>query len=113
MREILFKAKRADGKGWVEGDLNQSPTHYECQIIENGVVHYSVLKDTTKIFEGDHDDDFNTITWCDKKHGWTFSLYNEPTSEIIFCHCYHCEGNFDIEEWIESFVVTGNIHDKN
>ncbi len=44
--QYKFRGLRTDGKGWVYGDLNQHPVHYDCQIIENGVILYSVVRES-------------------------------------------------------------------
>jgi hypothetical protein len=50
--EIKFRAKRVDNGEWVVGDLNQKPIHYDCQIIQDGVIHYSVDRKTVCQFVG-------------------------------------------------------------
>lgn len=50
MNKIKFRAKTKAHKHWVYGDLNQHPIHYDCQIIEDGVIHYSVDRDTVGQF---------------------------------------------------------------
>lgn len=67
MREILFKAKRLDGKGWVRGDLLQyldgtcvihwydKGVRVSSEIDPSTVCQYTGLKDKNgvKIFDGD------------------------------------------------------------
>lgn len=50
METIRFRAKTIAHNHWVYGDLNQHPIHYDCQIIEDGVIHYSVDRDTVGQF---------------------------------------------------------------
>ena len=47
MRQIKFKAKRLDGKGWVEGDLMKEP--YSTMIIEstNEVYNWTAVDPST------------------------------------------------------------------
>ena len=52
MRQIKFRGKRVDNGEWVYGDLNQNPIHYDCQIIENGVIHHSVIRETVGQYTG-------------------------------------------------------------
>lgn len=51
----------------------------------------------------------NLVAWCDFRKGWAMKTYDFPTKEFIFCHCYNCEGNFEISE-IELKII-GNIHE--
>ena len=64
--------------------------------------------DSNSIFEGDVDEDYNVVTWCDKRNGWSLSVYDFPTKEFVFCHCYRCEGNFEINEL--PIKIIGNIY---
>lgn len=65
-------------------------------------------KNGNSIFEGDVDEDYNVVTWCDKRNGWSLSVYDFPTKEFVFCHCYRCEGNFEINEL--PIKIIGNIY---
>ena len=70
-----------------------------------------VDKNGVEIYEGDFDKDFQVVRWCDKKSGYAMSIYDFPTKEHICCHCYNCEGNYDISEVISELEVIGNIHE--
>jgi formamidopyrimidine-DNA glycosylase len=45
--------------------------------------------------------------------GWSTSIYDFPTKEIIGCNCYNCDGNFELSEIIDEFEVIGNIYDND
>ena len=63
-----------------------------------------------KIFEGDFDENHDVVGWCEKRNGWSLFAYDYPTKEFIHCHCYSCEGNFELEEALDEFEIKGNIH---
>lgn len=117
-REILFKAQRADGGGWVEGDLIQrtKPKTYtsiftnrqiEHKVLPETVCQYTGLKDKNgvKIFEGDKcntDLGLCAIIWQQHAVKWLGQLQSEGKSYI----------QFDRNKALKHFEVTGNIHDK-
>jgi len=74
-------------------------------------MQYTGLKDKKgkDVYEGDYDEDFQVVTWCDRKHGWTMSTYDFPTKDFICCHCYNCEGDYEIDE--SPFEIIGNIYE--
>jgi uncharacterized phage protein (TIGR01671 family) len=127
-REILFRGKRADNGKWVEGSLIVTvlntyivPFHDDTIISQRA---YSVIPETVgqftglhdkngnKVFEGDYDDNFDVVAWCDKRQGWAMKAYDFPTDDFMLCHCYQCEGNFEINDIDMSLEIIGNIHDK-
>jgi len=67
-------------------------------------------KNGKEIYEGDHDQNFDIVAWCDKKNGWSMKIYDFPTKEVISCHCYNCEGDFELYE-LDDIEITGNIYE--
>ena len=119
-REILFKAQRDDGKGWVFGNLLNLSTigkvgkelsYYEYSTVDpDTVCQYTGLKDNNgvKIFEGD-------VVNCripmeeDGLHPCTVEFDEE--GQWVFVN-----NRLDIADafgLVEVFNVTGNIHDND
>lgn len=50
MREIKFRGKRVDGKGWVYGDLMTHHPHHiindNATIVENGCIYHEVIPES-------------------------------------------------------------------
>jgi uncharacterized phage protein (TIGR01671 family) len=119
MREIIFKAQRVDGKGWVEGSLCMPTTENETtrivswnsvrfEVIPETVCQYTGLNDKngTRIFEGD------IIIFGDKKikqvveyrkGQYIARQINTKGSYIGLGYC----------DWEIYSEVIGNVHDKN
>ena len=76
------------------------------------VMQYTGLKDKNgrEIYEGDYDSNFDVVFWCHKRVGWAWSIYDFPTKEYIACHCYNCEGDFEITDIIDDLEIIGNIY---
>lgn len=113
MKEIKFKAKRISHGEWVFGDLNQQPIHYDCQIIQNGVIMHSVDRKTVCQFTGLNDKNGVNIYEGDllKSLNNTFKVlytgasFNIYTLDYIYCTTLNVNNhNF--------YEVIGNIHDK-
>ena len=119
-REIKFRGKRIDNVEWVYGWLSSPDTiaikpgddYDDIPIIPESVGQFIGLKDKNgqEIYEGDFDKDQCVVAWCEKKCGWTWNLYDFVDKEFILCHCYNCDGNFEINE-AENEII-GNIHEK-
>ena len=124
-QDILFKAKTKKGY-WIEGYFAQIPNPETVVIdyfIINGELWEQIVLDTlcqyvgrtdkngVKIFEGDYNEDFDVVHWCDVSLSWQLAVKDFPTEDFIFCHCYNCEGNSNLNETIDDFVVVGNIND--
>jgi uncharacterized phage protein (TIGR01671 family) len=121
-REIKFRAKRIDNGGWVYGDLNQNPIHYECQIIENGVIHYSVDPSTVGQFTGLKDKNDNDIyeedlllvhEIMDRGDG----KYDDGIIEVVVDDdSYFAGKGYDFYDYlwlIPDCKIIGNIHDNS
>lgn len=133
MRTIKFRGKRSDTKDWVYGSLLQSEQdtqgNIECMIVQRfadelELNKFYVLPETvgqftglildeglTPVFEGDHDEDYQVVMWCEYSFSWQWATYDFPTREKICCHCYNCEGDFNFNEQIDNVRITGTIHD--
>jgi|ERR1035437_5327744 hypothetical protein len=119
-REIKFKAW--DGEYMF---LDVVPIFYSNEIIEahsmagtrlhkvETFLQYTGLKDKNgkEIYEGDYDENFDVVTWCENSCGWQLSVYDFPAKEFICCHCYNCEGDFNIMD--EKFKIKGNIYENS
>ncbi len=125
-REIEFRAKITATDVWIFGlpyavysdddiDSIQSIKTKQIEYIKTDTLgQFTGLKDKNgnKIYEGDYDQDFQVVRWCDKRNGWSLSIYDFPTQEHICCHCYNCEGNYDLNDVLHEIEIIGNIHEK-
>jgi hypothetical protein len=119
MREIKFRGLRTDGGGWVEGDLVQPNNIFNTlsgmvKVHPETVGQFTGLKDKNgrDVFEGAMEKHGDIVHWCSNSASWQLACYDFPTKEIIFCHCYNCEGNFSLSELNNEIEITGNIHEK-
>lgn len=126
-REILYRGKRKADGVWIVGHLvsNNYGTwivnycdivgRFEYQeVIPETVGQFTGLNDKNgkMVFDGDYDDNFDVVAWCDKRHGWAMKAYDLPTNDFMICHCYQCEGDFELNDIDMSLEIIGNIHDK-
>jgi uncharacterized phage protein (TIGR01671 family) len=103
-----------DGKVYIfnrEGSFNSTDDY---EVIPETVGQFTGLKDKNgnEIYEGDYDQDMQVVRWCDKRNGWSLSIYDFPTQEHICCHCYNCEGNYDLNDVLHEIEIIGNIYEK-
>ena len=83
------------------------------RVIPESVGQLIGLKDKNgiDIYSGDFDQDGQVVRWCDNRNGWAMSIYDFPTKEHIACHCYNCEGNFELSEITKEIEIKGNINE--
>lgn len=125
MREILFRGKRKADNTWISGlfvnnnygawivNYCDIVGRFEYQeVIPETVGQFTGLNDKNdkKVFEGDYDVNYDVVAWCDKRQGWAMKAYDSPTDDFMLCHCYQCEGNFEINDIDMSLEIIGNIH---
>lgn len=113
--EILFKAKRLDGGGWVEGYLWSARTigySSPCGHVDEVVVDPSTIcqytgltdKNGVKIFEGDIVRKYGDYVVV--FDGYRFAAKN------FFNSCYDSPDDFSSEE-VDKIEVCGSIHDQD
>ena len=128
MREIKFKAKRLDGKGWIEGTpicINGKPygiligEKESPDIDPNTVCQFTGLKDCdgTDIFEGDllaEDCDGTDIFEGDLLAEKRFPMYEVGYVDSEFAASYIGENTFifKLPALSKDCVVCGSIYDR-
>ncbi|MEX0595706.1 MAG: YopX family protein [Candidatus Paceibacterota bacterium] len=92
---------------YIEFSGNNMVATDECTIIRR----YTGLEDKNgkKVFEGDMDENGDVVMWCDERNGWAMQVYDIENDEPYFCHCYVCEGYFELSEIVDDFEIIGNI----
>jgi hypothetical protein len=124
-REILFKALKTDGKGWVEGHyvfLSRQNRHaifsingdFQEPINPNTVCQYTGLKVDGKIMLWE----FDKVKVGGNVEGF-IRYVGEPEEHDyeVFACCFvvqHSNGFFLLDDYaLKNIRVTGNIHDKS
>jgi hypothetical protein len=118
MREILFRGKRTDGKGWAKGCLSHNDEtaligeHSDMfwQRVDLATVgQYTGLKDKNgvRIFEGDKlqhpDGSVFIVVWSNSSSGWRARYPDGPYNDYSLGLQIGFKG---------LAVVIGNIHDE-
>lgn len=129
-REIKFKAKTI-GNEWVFGNVshlkkdfstarkghyisNSLGAPFAFMVRPETICQFTGLTDKNgkEIYEGDYDENNDVVFWCYKRNGWSMKVYDFPTKEIMFCHCYNCDGNFELSELKQNEInIIGNIYE--
>lgn len=100
-----------------EDDLGNIVREFEVEVIPETVCQFVGLLDkkSNRIFENDFDNNYDVISFCESRCGWSLKTYDHPTKEFMFCNCYNCEGNFELSEieseHIDEIEIIGNIYD--
>jgi len=128
-REIIFRALKDDMSnctfkyGQLVYDAISRPRITEVDISGEGLTFHTCINGTesqftgakdkngNKIFEGDFDEDYQVVMWCENSYGWQWATYDFPTKDKICCHCYNCEGDYNFNEQIERVEIKGNIYE--
>ncbi len=78
------------------------------EVLQESVGQFIKTVKGVDIYEHDHDEDYTVLEYCGNCMGYQPHVYDFPTKDRI--HCCACEGDVRIEEIIDDFVVTGNLH---
>lgn len=121
-REIKYRGLSAIDGEWVYGyyfldqgvnRINSGDKIHPVHKKSIGQFIGIIDKNGKEIYEGDYDENYDVVYWCDKRNGWSMKAYNFTNKEIIFCHCYNCKGNFELSELKrKTIVIIGNIFSK-
>lgn len=112
MREIKFRALTTYGNEFVYGDLNQKPIHYDCQIIENGVVHHSVKRSSIGQFTGLKDKNGIDIYEDDVIHLGDSNIKYQVTFKNGYFGGKQIgnESMIGLFFWLKNIEIIGNIY---
>ena len=91
IENIKFKAKRLDGKGWVEGDLMKEP--YSTMIIEstNEVYNWTAVDPSTIC-------QFTGLKDCKGNEIWEHDLLQSQETKAIYEVVWYEDGGFVIKD---------------
>ncbi len=122
MREILFRGKRTDGTGWIEGFYFQkpNPTSEDGRPVYHGITDLppfcaEVIPETVGQYTGLKDQNGKRIFEGDIVHGDNYWHKNLRTYQVAFEDgCFFLvdsSGRLWHKDHIENCEVIGNIHD--